>query len=103
MHPNADSIAISFLEDGGATADSVAGLLASFLGQAGSTLDIAIYDCALTGSPADTIRQALQAAAGRGVTIRVAYFAGPHVAPGVPPPQPDGSAAFLAGCAVPNR
>jgi len=54
----------------------VANRLATFIGQATATLDIAIYDFRLNGALADTIVNALTAAANRGVTVRIAFDAG---------------------------
>jgi phosphatidylserine/phosphatidylglycerophosphate/cardiolipin synthase-like enzyme len=55
-------------------ANEIAALFADFVGQAKSTLDIAIYDFRLDPPQGKTVMDALNAAAGRGVAVRVAYF-----------------------------
>lgn len=89
-----DSLDVSFLEDGGQSASDVAARLTAFFDAAASTLDIAIYDCALTGDLATTVGASLRSAVGRNVAVRIAYYAGPHKSPIVPPPL-GSSEAFL--------
>lgn len=99
---NGEDIQLLFLADGGQPADVIAQALAAFLGAARQSLDIAIYDCGLTGSAAETVGGALVSCASRGVQIRVAYYAGPHESPAVPPPS-GSSASFLQGLGLPTR
>jgi len=54
----------------------VANRLATFVNQATTSLDIAIYDFRLNGALADTIVNALTDAANRGVAVRIAFDAG---------------------------
>ncbi|MGI8564371.1 MAG: phospholipase D-like domain-containing protein [Candidatus Dormibacter sp.] len=48
-------------------------MLAEFLSAARESLDVAIYDLAPSGPAADTLRAAFQAAAGRGVRVRLLF------------------------------
>lgn len=51
----------------------VARAIASFIGEARSTLDIAIYDMRLDGDALTTVKQALADARARGVQLRLVY------------------------------
>src|SRR5207253_10104345 len=53
------------LTDGGQTADEVAGLLGAFLDAAASSLDLAVYDLALSGEAADRVAGAIRSASAR--------------------------------------
>ena len=88
---------------------TVARRLAEFVGEAASTLDIAIYDFRLgSSSLAKSVVGALSNAAERGVTVRLAYDAGKPTdttastfalmgaEPGPDPVQPSGSLTTLA-------
>src|SRR5579872_5640798 len=96
------SLSVTFLEDGAQTPEQVAGELATFIGEARSSLDVAIYDCGLTGDVAGTVTAALQAASARGVAIRVGYYSGGHQTPGVAPPT-GSSEGFLQQAGVAAR
>ena len=62
-----------FLEDGRQSAADVADRLSAFIGQATRSLDVAIYDFhARTGASA-RVADALEAAAARGVAVRVVF------------------------------
>jgi phosphatidylserine/phosphatidylglycerophosphate/cardiolipin synthase-like enzyme len=61
------------LVDGGQPAERTADALAAFIAAAEHTLEIAIYDVRLPDPLAATVRDALVGAAGRGVTVRLAY------------------------------
>ncbi len=74
------------LVDGGQTADDVAAALASFLSAARSSLDIAVYDFALTGSAGDTVTGAIRSAAAAGVRVRLVYNVEADARVPVPPP-----------------
>jgi phosphatidylserine/phosphatidylglycerophosphate/cardiolipin synthase-like enzyme len=96
------SLEVTFLQDGAQPAERVAGELADFIGAATRSLDIAIYDLNLTGSPADQVRAAIKAAAGRGVAVRLLYNVDfPNPIPVPPPSQAD--TAFIASLGVPTK
>ena len=61
------------LVDGGQPAERTAQALADFVAAAEHTLEIAIYDIRLPDPLAHTVAGALEAAAQRGVTVRLAY------------------------------
>ena len=62
-----------FLEDGQQSAADVADRLVSFIAAAGATIDVAIYDFDARAGATARIADALEAAAARGVVIRVAF------------------------------
>jgi len=95
-------LSLTFLQDGGQPAQTVADALVAFIGGAQASLVMAIYDCALVGDLAQQVADGINGAAGRGVDVRFAYFAGPHRSPTVPPPAA-GSAGFAAMLQVPAR
>jgi phosphatidylserine/phosphatidylglycerophosphate/cardiolipin synthase-like enzyme len=96
------TVEVRFLEDGGQKAEDIAGELASFIGAAQRSLDIAIYDLNLTGTAADLLRQALLSASKRSVAIRMLYNVDfPSPIPVPPPSEPD--VVFIQGLGVPNR
>jgi phosphatidylserine/phosphatidylglycerophosphate/cardiolipin synthase-like enzyme len=93
---------VRLLTDRGQTAEEVASELAAFIGGATATLDIAIYDLNLSGSPADTLAAAVAAATARGVAVRLAYNVDfPNPLPIPPPAEVD--AAFIASLKVSAR
>jgi len=78
------------LTDGGQQAADVARMVATFLGGATKTLDLAQYDFNLIDEAKDIVSGAITEAASRGVQIRFAYnvdHANPIPVP--PPPEPD--------------
>jgi phosphatidylserine/phosphatidylglycerophosphate/cardiolipin synthase-like enzyme len=84
------SAEVSFLQDGAQRAERVAKELADFFSAAQRSLDIAIYDINLRDQPADQVRSAVRAAAGRGVAIRLLYNVDfPNPIPVPPPSQAD--------------
>jgi len=96
------SVEVTFLQDGGQPAEQVAGELAGFVGAALRSLDIAIYDLNLRDGPADQVRAAVRAAAGRGVAVRLLYNVDfPNPIPVPPPSQAD--TAFIASLGVPTK
>ncbi|HEX9095722.1 MAG TPA: phospholipase D-like domain-containing protein [Candidatus Dormibacteraeota bacterium] len=96
------SLELTFLQDGGQPAEQIAGELADFIGAAQRSLDIAIYDLNLTGTPADRVRAAVKAATGRGVAIRLLYNVDfPNPIPVPPPSQAD--TALIASLGVPTK
>jgi phosphatidylserine/phosphatidylglycerophosphate/cardiolipin synthase-like enzyme len=77
------------LEDGGQAPDTLAERLASWLEHARRSLDLALYDVRLPGPVGDRVAEALRAAIGRGVAVRIAYNdedPGPDERPFEPPP-----------------
>lgn len=95
-------IDVRTLTDGGQTAGSVAEEIASFLGEARRSLDLAHYDFHLGAETAPIVAGAIRAAGERGVAVRIAYnvdFRNPIPVP--PPPEPD--AQLIASLGVPAR
>ena len=96
------SVELTFLQDGAQPAEAVAGQLAEFIGAAQRSLDIAIYDLNLTDGPAEQVRAAVRAAAGRRVAVRLLYNVDfPNPIPVPPPSQAD--TAFIASLGVPTK
>jgi phosphatidylserine/phosphatidylglycerophosphate/cardiolipin synthase-like enzyme len=62
-----------FLTDGGQTAESVTARLVGFIEASERTIDVAIYDFHARVGASARIADALEAAAARGVTVRVAF------------------------------
>jgi phosphatidylserine/phosphatidylglycerophosphate/cardiolipin synthase-like enzyme len=96
------ALELTFLEDGGQTADQIAGQLADYIGAAQKSLDIAIYDLNLSGGPADQLQTAIKGVAARGVAVRIVYnvdYPGPIPVP--PPSQAD--PAYIESMGVPHR
>ena len=58
-----------------AQANSVASRIARFIGQARSTLDIAIYDFRLQGDPSSIVSEAIRDRAKAGVAVRILFDA----------------------------
>ena len=84
--PNDDPIEVMFLRQQGndpftqvperiAQANAVASRIARFIGQAQTTLDIAIYDFRLYGEPASIISAAIRDRVQAGVTVRILFDA----------------------------
>ena len=117
---NDDPIEVMFLQQQGddpfkeakeriAQANSVASRIARFIGQAQSTLDIAIYDFRLHGEPSSIISEAIRDRVKAGVTVRILYDAAinrePHLSPGEAPAlleadkKPPGTENFVASFA----
>ncbi len=63
----------TFLEDGRQSAESVAEQLRAFIAGAERALDVAIYDFHAREGASATVADALEAARGRGVNVRVAF------------------------------
>ena len=95
-------IEIRTLTDGGQSAHSIAGAVAAFLGEARTSLDLAHYDFHLAPETAAVIGEAIVAAAGRGVAVRIAYnLDHRNPIPVPPPPEPDGD--LIASFGVPAK
>jgi phosphatidylserine/phosphatidylglycerophosphate/cardiolipin synthase-like enzyme len=60
---------------------------AAFIGEARRSLELALYDVRLPGEPGDVVSDALCEAAGRGVTVRIAYNADHDERIFPPPPR----------------
>jgi phosphatidylserine/phosphatidylglycerophosphate/cardiolipin synthase-like enzyme len=80
-------IEFAFLEDGGQAAGQTASLLAGFLAEARSTLEIAIYDMRLAAAPAQLLLDSVRAAAARGVIVRIVFNQDHPKKMPVPPPS----------------
>ena len=78
-------IEIQPIHPGRQTVLEMAERVASFLGEARRSLDLALYDVRLPGEPGDLVAGALRAAAARGVAVRIAYNAD-HDERAFPPP-----------------
>jgi len=77
------------LEDGRQGPEATAERLVDWLAPARRTLDLALYDVRLPGPVGDGVADALRAAMGRGVHVRIAYnddTPGPDERPFEPPP-----------------
>ena len=77
------------LEDGAQEPQAVAERLVAWVGDARGSLDLALYDVRLPGPVGDAVAEALRAAIGRGVQVRIAYnddSPGPDERPFQPPP-----------------
>jgi phosphatidylserine/phosphatidylglycerophosphate/cardiolipin synthase-like enzyme len=61
------------LIDGGQSAADVAARLAAWLGEAKTTLDLALYDVRLPGATGDLVADAIRGARARGVRVRIVY------------------------------
>src|SRR3954467_11354622 len=79
-------IEVTTLTDGGQQPHEIAGRLADFLSKARSTLDIAVYDFALSETVREPIVRAMTAAHQRGVAVRILYNVDHRKDVPVPPP-----------------
>src|SRR5690242_7319215 len=85
-----DPILVDTLVDGGQPASRTAELLAGWLAAARASLDVAIYDFALSPAVRAPVVEACRDAASRGVAIRLVYNLGHgRPIPVPPPPEPD--------------
>jgi phosphatidylserine/phosphatidylglycerophosphate/cardiolipin synthase-like enzyme len=75
------------LHPGAQTALDMARWAAAFIGEAKSSLDLALYDVRLPGEPGDLVAGALRQAAARGVAVRIAYNADHDERMFPPPPR----------------
>ena len=80
----------------------VAREVASFLGAARRSLDLAQYDFHLVPETADIVGGAIKEAAARGVAVRMIYDVG-HRNPIPVPPPPEPDVELITSLAVPNR
>ena len=93
---------VETLTDGGQEAASVAGRIATFLGQATRTLDLALYDLRLDPPLDDTVVGALREADARGVRVRIAYNVD-HRNPIPVPPPPEAVPDDIEGLPFPTK
>jgi phosphatidylserine/phosphatidylglycerophosphate/cardiolipin synthase-like enzyme len=80
---------IRTLEQGAQTPEAIGEKLTAWLGEARESLDLALYDVRLPGPVGDGVADALRAAMGRGVRVRLAFnddTPGPDPRPFEPPP-----------------
>jgi phosphatidylserine/phosphatidylglycerophosphate/cardiolipin synthase-like enzyme len=92
---------VEFLTDGGQDAASVADQLSAFVGAAERRLDVAIYDFDVEDPGAARVARALEAAARRGVAVRLVFNR--ERRPAQPPRPPKGDPNVIEGLAVPTR
>jgi phosphatidylserine/phosphatidylglycerophosphate/cardiolipin synthase-like enzyme len=71
--PTEHGLALDFLADGAQDASTVAAHLVAFMAEAKRTLDVAIYDFHAREGASGLVADALEAAVGRGVRVRVAF------------------------------
>jgi len=100
--PLSGSIEIRTLTDGGQQAGDVANQVASFLGAARRSLDLAQYDFHLAPETAEVVGGAIKAAAARGVAVRMIYDVG-HRNPIPVPPPPEPDVELISSLGVPHR
>src|SRR5439155_22593564 len=90
------------LTDGGQQPLEIANALAAFLAQAKTSLDLALYDFALGAETEPVVVGAIEAAAKRGVAVRLAYNAD-HRNPIPVPPPPECTPEDIEKLAVPTK
>jgi phosphatidylserine/phosphatidylglycerophosphate/cardiolipin synthase-like enzyme len=95
-------LAVRTLTDGGQEPIEIARAVAGFVEAAQRTLDVAIYDVRLPSPTGDVVADAIRAAAGRGVAVRIA-FNEEHERPIPVPPPPRTKPDLLAALGVPTR
>ncbi|HEY6032491.1 MAG TPA: phosphatidylserine/phosphatidylglycerophosphate/cardiolipin synthase family protein [Gaiellaceae bacterium] len=96
------SIRTRTLTDGGQPAEDVASEIATFLGGAKHSLDLAHYDFNLQQATAGIVGGAIADAAARGVAVRFLWNADHELPiPVPPPPEPDG--LLIATLGVPSK
>ncbi|HSP73042.1 MAG TPA: phosphatidylserine/phosphatidylglycerophosphate/cardiolipin synthase family protein [Gaiellaceae bacterium] len=96
------SIRTRTLTDGGQAAEDVASEIATFLGGAKHSLDLAHYDFNLQQATAGIVGGAIADAAARGVAVRFLWNADHELPiPVPPPPEPDG--LLIATLGVPAK
>lgn len=105
-HPGGDELAVRFLAQRAQRAEEVASWLATFIGGARRSLDLALYDARLSAGPRAILTEALRARAAAGVQIRIVYDADkpepPRLQAGMDPAAP-GTGAFIQSLGYPFR
>jgi phosphatidylserine/phosphatidylglycerophosphate/cardiolipin synthase-like enzyme len=85
-------IQVRTLTDGGQSSLDIAHLVAAFIGEAKTTLELALYDVRLHDETAEVVKAALVGAKERGVAVRLLYnLDRERPVPVPPPPQTDPS------------
>ena len=102
MRDDAAVIQARTLTDGGQKPVEIAELIASFLGGAGRSLDIALYDLMLGPETEPVVIGALQDAKKRGVAVRLAYNVD-HRNPIPVPPPPESVPEDIEKIDVPTK
>jgi phosphatidylserine/phosphatidylglycerophosphate/cardiolipin synthase-like enzyme len=102
QRPLSDSLEIQTLTDGGQRTVDVAQEVASFLGAARKSLDLAQYDFHLVPETAEIVGGAIKEAAARGVAVRMIYDVG-HRNPIPVPPPPEPDVQLISSLGVPHR
>ena len=96
------AITLRTLTDGGQQPLEIANEVATFLGAAQHTLDLAQYDFNLGPETAAVVGDAIRDAAARGVAVRIAYNLDHRLPiPVPPPPEPD--ATLIASFGAPSK
>jgi len=95
-------IATRTLTDGGQQPLDIAHMVADYLGQAQTSLDIALYDLKLGPETEAVVIGAIEAAGKRGVAVRLAYNSDFRAPIPVPPP-PKARPEDIEGLSVPTR
>jgi phosphatidylserine/phosphatidylglycerophosphate/cardiolipin synthase-like enzyme len=90
------------LTDGGQQPADIAGVIATFIGEAEESLDLAQYDFHLAPATAATVGGAIKDAAARGVAVRMIYNVD-HRNPIPVPPPPEPDVELIASLGVPER
>ncbi len=90
------------LTDGGQQPLEIANALAAFLAQTKTSLDLALYDFTLGAETEPVVVGAIEAAAKRGVAVRLAYNAD-HRNPIPVPPPPECAPEDIEKLAVPTK
>jgi phosphatidylserine/phosphatidylglycerophosphate/cardiolipin synthase-like enzyme len=95
-------IELRFYRDGGQTAVDVANEVATFLGEARQSLELALYDIRLHGDAAEIVKDALVRAQERGVEVRLVYNVD-HPGPIPVPPPAQTAPELLEALPIPTR
>ena len=90
------------LTDGGQQPVEIARLLAAFLTEARTSLDLALYDLKLSGEPETLVLGAIEGAVARGVAVRIVYNAD-HRNPIPVPPPPECAPEDVERLRVPTK
>ena len=89
-------ITVRTLADGGQSAPEVARWVVEFLDQTARSLDVALYDVAISGGSEEVVIDAIRRAVGRGVAVRILFNVDDANPIPVPPPPRTDSRALAA-------
>ncbi|MFN8514941.1 MAG: phosphatidylserine/phosphatidylglycerophosphate/cardiolipin synthase family protein [Chloroflexia bacterium] len=106
LRPGHSDLAVHFLAQGDQRPEDVAGWLATFIGQARRSLDLALYDARLSGPLRTILADALRVRAEAGVAIRLVYDADKPEPPDLyrgTDPAPAGTGSFIQALGYPFR